>query len=420
MSSELFDFANLSTSLYPAEMPIAPLAEYIRTTNHRAGLGTESEAPSLNVKIDVWEGNGKRRILALIRSVLAKHPILNRRTIVVNVIHARRLIDPYNIPDDEFHIYVWTGVNSTTEEIPNHIRPPQSAWGISISCRDRAYPSSGKGIEIIDETTKYVVAEVFSNCLVIHHDIVHEGTVSEAKLFRILLERTAGLIGFSEEDIRKMNELEEQEQSARFLNVAAKIYHQRVSQAQEEFNAVQQDIDRNRKLLVEKSRSIIRLRDKVASLKNSKESIDAHLTEEFQRLQQHPQVIKLRIVNNRLNVFTDTIYCVHPRSKETHIIGKFRLSIDLVGTEDVQFFNLTHLINGYNDGMHAPHVFPNGNACWGSLVDSIPQYIASGDISIVVQLVIQFLEHVNLDDAAGKHIERWPVVSLTDQSSPKT
>jgi len=131
---------------------------------------------------------------------------------------------------------------------------------------------------------------------------------------------------------------------------------------------------------------------------------------EFDGLLRVPKVHRVVVVDYRVEVYTDTIYCRDPRTKILHELGKFRICVDVFGG-DVKWFNLTRRINGHKKNMHAPHVFDEGEACLGSAAETLAELLSNFEISATVMYAIQFLESVNVDDDSGRHVDRWPTAA---------
>ncbi|MCK5085666.1 hypothetical protein KAK05_03070, partial [Candidatus Parcubacteria bacterium] len=131
---------------------------------------------------------------------------------------------------------------------------------------------------------------------------------------------------------------------------------------------------------------------------------------EFDKLMGSRGVTNIEVDDKKIKVFTDTLYCTDPRTDILHEIGEFRIEISFNGKEDcVRWFNLTRNIDGNKSNMQAPHVFKNGKACLGNAAEIFPELIANFEFAAVALVAIQFIESVNTDDSAGKHIDSWPI-----------
>lgn len=115
---------------------------------------------------------------------------------------------------------------------------------------------------------------------------------------------------------------------------------------------------------------------------------------------------------------TDTIHVTDPRTEREHELGCYRIEISSKHDQEVRIFNTTRQAKAYNDSkMHAPHVFPDGRPCLGELVESLPEAQARHDYATIANLCILFLQNVNTDDAAGRHVHKWPRVEKDGELS---
>jgi len=133
---------------------------------------------------------------------------------------------------------------------------------------------------------------------------------------------------------------------------------------------------------------------------------------EFDKILEIPKITKVEVdASGKLYAYTTTIYCTNPETKIEHEIGAFCIEID-ANEEDydnaLRMKNLTRTVNGYDPGMHAPHVFSEGHPCLGSIEDVVPDLLSNYEYAALIMVVIQFLESVNPNDDAGQHITEWP------------
>lgn len=139
------------------------------------------------------------------------------------------------------------------------------------------------------------------------------------------------------------------------------------------------------------------------------ESIKGQLRVEFERLVSMPAVRRVDWRADTLTVDVTELYAIDPRSGHEHEIGAFRFVI-ASGSSEVRMYNLTRQVKAFNNNlMHAPHVFPNGRPCLGNMAGVIPALVSNYEWAPAISLCISFVEAVNVDDAAGKYIDKWPV-----------
>ena len=279
-------------------------------------------------------------------------------------------------------------------------------------------PSGEGGTILLDEDGNQF-GKVMDDTIYIHYPLAKEhlrldwdGKGPEALFRRIL------------EEIVFLKTATKEEKEARALAVAEK---RRVRSREEyvracngRFEAV---MDMSRRVVKESSdkvrghqQAIVKLireskeaQGRLDQMEHSRAESVAAYTREFDNLIKVPKIRDVRVSNEVVNVFTDTLYCVDPRSKKRHEIGAFRIEMHLGG--QVLWFNLTRTVRGIERDMNAPHVYASGKACLGNMSEVIPELIANYEFAALAMVSIQFIENVNVDDAAGECIKNWPVAA---------
>jgi hypothetical protein len=128
--------------------------------------------------------------------------------------------------------------------------------------------------------------------------------------------------------------------------------------------------------------------------------------EEFDRLLDVPNVRRVEAKEGKVIIFTNTLYCVDPRSQTRHEIGVFRIEMNSANS-DVRWFNLTRRVGDH----FAPHVKTDGSACLGNTAEIFAELIGSYEFAAAAMVAIQFVESCNVDDVWGKTISQWPVAA---------
>lgn len=157
--------------------------------------------------------------------------------------------------------------------------------------------------------------------------------------------------------------------------------------------------------LVRKIREVNGLQRKLEQIENARTDTLKVYGQEFDKLLEIPKIREVRVRGGVIQVFTDTLYCIDPRSEKKHEIGHFR--IEFMPNGAVRWYNLARMVRN----MHAPHVFSSGEACLGNMSEVIPELAANYEFAALAMVCIQFVESVNVDDQAGTHIDKWPVVA---------
>ena len=369
--------------------------------------------PPPSVIRKTWDGLGYEYFAKITEEVLL--PVI-KKDINIYVPHG---CNAQPLDNGCFNIFIWSsrlGARATV--------PPQMLWRVPVSLRDTAFRSSGTGSLTIYHGL-YEVAEVVGDNLYIHHDAVHEASSDERKIFRKILELVVLFLKSPEEYAALIAENDRERRSE-----SRELYQKACSGRIESEKLQLRDVisrspQQVRKLQTDLATLIRTATDDEMKLSIMEKGMPALLEgfgAEFDRLLQVKSVRDAWIDGNRLFVRTDILYCTDPRSKKVHEIGAFEILISLsAGACDekylVKWNNLTRKVDTSTaDGMNAPHVFSEGVACLGSIQKVIPELIGRYEFAAVVMIAIQFIESVNVEDAAGRYINKWP---LAEASVPK-
>ncbi len=151
-------------------------------------------------------------------------------------------------------------------------------------------------------------------------------------------------------------------------------------------------------------------------------SIDAFIEKEKIRIKEMyrqildiPHVLSIDVNDKCIIINTKNIYAIDSRTGKFHDIGTFQIKVGLMSpsydvSNTVRIFNTKHKVNAFDENMQAPHVFGDGHICHGNLAHQIANAYAKKDLFAVIQLLIIFLQEANVDDPAGKYINKWPEV----------
>ncbi|HHX67441.1 MAG TPA: hypothetical protein GX708_05215 [Gallicola sp.] len=122
----------------------------------------------------------------------------------------------------------------------------------------------------------------------------------------------------------------------------------------------------------------------------------------------HEKIQDIQIINNKFHVFTNDIY-IYDKNNRKYYGGKYKIVIDL---QDNIFIFSDNPRRGYWTPRDPhPHVSGhNGEACFGNIDETIIELSSQTELYALVLILINFLESVNIDDAAGKYIINWDMV----------
>lgn len=350
-----------------------------------------------NVTIRGWEGKQQEKFKKITEEMLL--PVV-KRNICLHVPHKDR-VDPKK--DGDFHVFIWSSPVRSQER-----NPPKTIWGYKVDCRDESFSSSGQGFAIYDGD--YAVAEIIGNNLYIHHDLCHEGTINELKIYRCLLEKViAELTLFPKEKKERDKNLAKkrrEQNRKRYIEACGQRTKKTLDSLRKDVVDAKSNIEKYQKSLIQEICRLQENKSRLSYLESDGKSELEKYGLEFDKLISLPKVIDVNVTDKSIQVLTDILYCADPRTGKVHEIGEFRIEIYPAGK--IRWFNLTRRIDGNKSDMHAPHVFPDGKACLGNAEEVLPELIANYEFSVVAMLAIQFIESVNVDDDAGKHINKWP------------
>ncbi|MDP1690149.1 MAG: hypothetical protein Q8L52_03040 [bacterium] len=319
------------------------------------------------------------------------------------------------VTDGRVHIRIW----SSAEELSADGYTQPTLFGAPLKWDDRKKiikPSGNGGVLLTDDEGNQV-GKVMGDTIYIHYPLTDsyanlkwDGKGPEALFRRIL------------EEVVYQKTATEKQKAARARAIAEK-YRARSREmyvvacnGRSDRMLIQSRkiIDKNPGKVREYQQAIVKLIHESQDAERALRQIEGSRAEaatayaqEFDRLFEVPKIRNVQVNDSVVKVFTDTLYCVDPRTEKRHEIGAFLIEMNLDGT--IHWFNLSRKVDGYERGMHAPHIFANGTACLGNMAEVIPELVANYEFAALAMVCIQFVESVNVDDAGGKYINKWPV-----------
>lgn len=170
---------------------------------------------------------------------------------------------------------------------------------------------------------------------------------------------------------------------------------------------------------LDRRRELMAIRDQVQA---QIEKIQGNLYDQIMRL---PHVVDVFFRNDTatqthyIEVHTDEICVVDPRTKILHSIGEFKILANITRAELTRWHNKTRSVDAFRHKCQAPHVWEDGRACLGNAGPMMTQLLSSGMLLEYIGIVIEFVTTVNVDDPAGSRIDRWPVKARPDSTETK-
>lgn len=179
---------------------------------------------------------------------------------------------------------------------------------------------------------------------------------------------------------------------------------------------IEKEIDQNIKLIYALQRSLAKAlefhnnrTEKLISYSSDPEKNAEILSNQIKNIRKHPKVQAVKIVKKGIIITTTEIFIPLKIKRKVFQIGRFEIEIVLNGRlGGVNYRNLDRQIDAYSIQMHAPHIFNNGVPCYGNVMQSFGQLAEQFRYDELAGLAIHYISSVNLTDAAGKYIVKWP------------
>lgn len=278
-------------------------------------------------------------------------------------------------------------------------------------------PSKTSGAILLVDEDDNQYGEMVGNTIYIHYpimgeylEVVWDGKGPEALLRRMLEEVVFIKTATDEEKQKRAREVFQRNQAKyrdAYINACKGRIGAALMAAENILRGHPSTIENYQKTIVKLVREVNEAQSQIEILKQGQEKALENYAKEFDALCAIPQIKKLEVPPGIIQVFTNTLYCVDPRSKKCHDIGEFRIDLHFDGV--IRFNNLTRKVDGYKNQMNAPHVYQSGEPCLGNLSEVIPQLFAHYEFSTLAMIAIQFIENVNVNDYAGAYIDKWPL-----------
>jgi len=412
--SKLIDYGYNCTSLATPtnedlgeEIPEGRKIEFLALMNPDNSPAHHDVDPRERFTVDInsWNSPAPEKFKSRIKEIFEERlmPVV-RKNIGITVPHA---VKASTVTEgNTFIVHVWSSPVSAPDH--GYVVPPQM-WGIPVPCVDGS--SLGiwaDGNPVITEEGDEVAAFDEYN-LYIYFDAVETGSESEVAILEKIAESVATQLRDGlEYDLDKVK-TSYIKQCGKRVEMQKKNLKKQMTDLETRATELQQE-------MVRTLREHKEARVRVETFDKHSDDINKMLSEEFDALTEMPKIERVEYRGNSLAVHTKTLFCTDPRTDKVHEIGAFKLVIDEL-RGDVYFYNKTRKINAYKAQMNGPHLFPDGRACLGNMTKVFPQLISSYEWSAAINMALSFIEHVNVDDTAGAHIDMWPIA--TDPSKER-
>lgn len=139
-----------------------------------------------------------------------------------------------------------------------------------------------------------------------------------------------------------------------------------------------------------------------------------HLVAEWQQLENHPRLASASANSNYLKLITTPdLRLTRSDNGESRWLGSFEISIR-IQTGNTVIRNLSTPRGGRDH----PHVV-DGSPCFGGHAESFRQILMRGDLYTYFELMVQYIETLNLADEYGRYGSYWFDVSDYELGAPQ-
>jgi len=221
-----------------------------------------------------------------------------------------------------------------------------------------------------------------------------------------------------DEDAKTMQELAGRDRSA-FMKFSSENANTYISDIQNKDRESIEEIGTLQALLAEHMkmhRQLTEILDRF-NIEDFKRQIQDKAIAQFDAVMKMDKVRSMHVADDgRIIITTNSIYCKDPRTKKVHDLGKFLIELNLLTPKydpkkSIKIKNLSYHVEAFGGmSMSAPHIYEDGHMCHGNLSEIVIGHYAERDVLALVEDVFAFMETVNVEDAAGKEIVKWPVV----------
>ena len=138
---------------------------------------------------------------------------------------------------------------------------------------------------------------------------------------------------------------------------------------------------------------------------------------ELEAIKENKHTQTLMCDENTLTILTDYLYINEPQQNKMYALGEMQIAIPLeyqTNQQNIKIFNLTTIRKGYSGDCQHPHVFANGDICWGNMASMVAQYSIEKMFHALYVSILAFLQTCNVQDVAGSYILAW------DEVNPET
>ena len=307
---------------------------------------------------------------------------------------------PYAVADDSaVDVVLWSVPRKSILSKAATRETPSNVCGHPLNRSKLTFYPSGLGTEVLDENGM-AVAEVIGKTIYVLYPV--KMTNTDASIIETICRQSAQHIN----DSVVMTEIVDMSERNSYAEMMSSTFHRRRQSLEETVTHWSRKVEQ---LQVDLRKAIEMhevSRIDLENINSKSNSVMDKLKHEYDLIMGMKKVKDVRVTaDGKLRIETELLKCRNPSTNRLHAIGCMEFIIDIKNTR-IRVFNLTNTC----DDKPAPHVGSDGIMCQGTLSEMLPVLFGRSDYVSMVELLIGFVETVNIDDPWGKTITKWPEV----------
>ena len=260
------------------------------------------------------------------------------------------------------------------------------------------------------------------------YDVCEYGTDDEIKLMQLLIDgilvQLEGTQELVDAKIALYDALERARKCEAFIKRILVKERSNKSERERQLIKAKQDMENARQQVRNLVLSIKVQEDMLNRNGDSIVELQNMLNKELAVMSSNKKVKKVDIdEDGNIIVFTDTIYSnVIGKDKvvRRYRFGEYKIVIS-ANNGDIKFYNQNKSDRHnsvWSDKDNHPHVDQDGRGCLGNASSLIMDCVDRYQWGVLVDVLINYLESVNVDDSAGKNYYRWEQVDAEGKKLP--
>lgn len=202
----------------------------------------------------------------------------------------------------------------------------------------------------------------------------------------------------------RLAELRSEQDRAAFATLAMRGPDQLLHDVRYRISVEEDRLHQATRDLTAAQRALNLLRQEADALLASNDLSRDELLARYDRLRNHPRITDTRVEGDVLVFVTDELTLSHPEDPERSApLGRIEVKIHMTAAGAVEMRNLDRP----RGGRAHPHCAQAGTPCFGTISQSVSQFIATHEYEGLVELLLQFLQTYNPADDYGRYAGYW-------------